>query len=152
MGAPVELWVYDISNGMAKELLGGVLDKDIQGIWHSSIVVYGKEYYFFSGIKQSVPETTHFGTPVKKLPFGDTSVTEESFAAFLKEKDSLFTDQTYDIFENNCNHFTDTALMFLVQQNIPSYINELSLLLQSTPIGAMLKTLMDPPKSPSGSS
>lgn len=149
MSSSVEVWVYDISNGLAKQFLGSVFGEEIEGIWHTSVVAYGKEYYFFSGIKQAVPGTTHFGTPVEKIPFGHTTTGETAFDNFLKEKDSLFTEATYDIFENNCNHFSDAVLMFLVQQKIPSYIMELSLLLQSTPIGAVIKTILEQPKRPS---
>ena len=40
----VTLYLYDLSQGMAKALSKGFLGKQIDGIYHTGIVVYGYEY------------------------------------------------------------------------------------------------------------
>lgn len=38
-----------------------LLGKVIEGVWHTGIVVYGKEYYFGGGISYDPPGMTPFG-------------------------------------------------------------------------------------------
>ena len=47
---------------MSQQLLG----MQIEGIWHSGIVIYDKEFYFGKGICCEAPGSTHFG----KYKFG----------------------------------------------------------------------------------
>lgn len=144
----VEVWVYDISNGAGAALLKALAGVDAKGIWHTAVVAYGREYYFRGGVQRAVPGRTHFGAPVEKLALGTTVRSREEFEAFLAKNAEKYTERTYDLFENNCNHFTDACAMFLVGQGVPPHIMELSLLVQNTPLGAMVKALMAPPKSP----
>ena len=46
----VKLHVYDLSKGMAAQFSRQLIGKYIEGIWHTGIVVYGKEFYFGGGI------------------------------------------------------------------------------------------------------
>lgn len=46
----VELRVYDISQGYSG-LMGQLLRKDIEAIWHVGIGVFGKEYWFSTHIE-----------------------------------------------------------------------------------------------------
>jgi desumoylating isopeptidase 1 len=46
----VKINLYDLSGGMAKVFSPMFLGKEIQGIWHTGIIVYGIEYYFGGGI------------------------------------------------------------------------------------------------------
>ena len=52
---PVSLHVYDLSGGMAKSMSKQLVGKQIDGIWHTGIVVYGKEYYYGGGISYDNP-------------------------------------------------------------------------------------------------
>jgi hypothetical protein len=38
----VSLRVYDLSRGMARQLSPALLGKQIDGIWHTGVLVYGK--------------------------------------------------------------------------------------------------------------
>ena len=58
---PVKLNVYDLSQGMAKAMSMGLIGVQIDGIWHTGIVVYGKEFYFGGGICYDPPGQTPFG-------------------------------------------------------------------------------------------
>ncbi|KAH9386045.1 desumoylating isopeptidase 1 [Nematocida major] len=134
----VELWVYNIGSDAVVNIINQFLQTNIQGIWHTSLVVFDKEYYFMSGVQQGPPGTSPFGTPVQKIEFGSTEMTEECFAAFLQEINSLYTEKTYHIIRNNCNHFSNALLKRLVDREIPQYIMEASKLFENTPFEQML--------------
>jgi hypothetical protein len=63
----VQLHIYDVSQGMAKQFSGMILGKTIDGVWHTGIVVYGKEYYFGGGISYDPPSRTPFGISILKI-------------------------------------------------------------------------------------
>ena len=52
----VELAVYDLSRGMAKQYLGSLLGIDIEAIYHTGVRVYGYEYFFSDGIQKMKSE------------------------------------------------------------------------------------------------
>lgn len=55
----VELHVYDLSKGLARQFSQAFLGTQMDGVWHSSIVAWGKEIYFGQGIRVATPGTTH---------------------------------------------------------------------------------------------
>ena len=57
----VKLNVYDLSQCMCKAMSKQLCGTQIDGIWHTGIVVYGKEYYFGGGISYDLPGQTPFG-------------------------------------------------------------------------------------------
>lgn len=63
MSYVVQLFVYDISGGMAKQFSRQLIGQQVDGIWHTGIVVYGKEFYFGGGISYDMPGQTPFGKP-----------------------------------------------------------------------------------------
>lgn len=52
----VELAVYDLSRGMAKQFISSYLGIDIEAIYHTGVRVYGYEYFFSDGIQKMKPE------------------------------------------------------------------------------------------------
>lgn len=44
----------------------------------------------------------------------------------------------YNVISHNCNNFTDEAMKFLVDKNIPSHITGLPAEILNTPIGTAL--------------
>ena len=42
--------LYDLSQGMARQFSQALIGKQIEGLWHTGIVVYGTEYFFGGGI------------------------------------------------------------------------------------------------------
>lgn len=102
--AQVQVWIYDLSGGMAKVFSRMLLDKQassrceiglilmaccssttsvkfdevpapdadlqVDGVWHTSVVLRGREYYFGHGINVAVPGTTPCGSPVETLDLG----------------------------------------------------------------------------------
>ena len=53
MQEEVVLEVYDLSRGMATSMSQAILGMRIDGIWHTGLRVFGKEYYFGGGIQSS---------------------------------------------------------------------------------------------------
>ena len=57
-GLPIYLYMYDVTNGLARVFSPAVIGIEIEAIWHTSIVAYGIEYYFGGfGIEFAPPGT-----------------------------------------------------------------------------------------------
>lgn len=97
MATKVQINVYDISNGLASQMSQMILGKQIDGIWHTGVIVFGKEYYFGGGICTDPIGQTPYGTPVKSLvAVGETEVPEELFQEYLQDIAQKYTDTNYD--------------------------------------------------------
>lgn len=101
-----------------------------------------QEFYFGGGICNGPAGMTPYGTPVDKIPLGTTEIPEDIFTEFLMDINSKFSMQTYDLFKNNCNHFTDECATFLLGTGIPKYIVDLPLEVLKTPMGAMIGNMV----------
>ena len=133
----VYLFVYDLSSGMAKQMSRSIIGKQIDGIWHTGVHVYGSEFFFGGGICEAPPKTTPYGTPVREIKMGPTEVPEEMFRDYLHDISSEYTFQTYDIFKHNCNHFSNDVCQFLLGQSIPEDILNLPQEALNTPFGTL---------------
>lgn len=52
----VELYIYDLTSGMAAMMSQLLLGRHIDGIWHTAVVVYGREFFFGGqGIQSCLP-------------------------------------------------------------------------------------------------
>ncbi len=86
MSYPVEVYIYDLSQGMAQQLGPQVGLPDLTGVWHTSIVVHGLEIFFGGGgIEHCPPGATMMGPPLEKKHLGETSVSSEAMTAHLVE-------------------------------------------------------------------
>ncbi|CAN6299115.1 unnamed protein product [Urochloa humidicola] len=139
---PVKLHIYDLSQGMARQLSTTILGKAIEGIWHTGVVVYGREYYFGGGIQQDQPGQTPYGTPVRVEDLGVTHVPREVFQDFLREIGPRYTPATYSLLTHNCNNFSNEAAQFLTSAAVPSYILELPTQVMNSPIGALIMPMI----------
>ncbi|KAK9826091.1 hypothetical protein WJX81_001518 [Elliptochloris bilobata] len=122
-GEEVLLYVYDLSNGLARLMSQNLLGKQIDGVWHTSVVVGHEEVYFGQGIQKSVPGATPHGQPVQVISLGSTFVPHElreEFLAGLSSSD--FAAHTYDLFRHNCNTFSAAFAEFLTGNSIPEHI------------------------------
>ncbi|CAH2351440.1 hypothetical protein CLIB1423_03S06348 [[Candida] railenensis] len=142
---PVKVYVYDISRGLAAVYAPMVLGIQLDAIYHTSVVVYGKEYYIDQGIKTTTsPGTTKYGVPREVIDLGETYVTEDIFNEFMGELNQEFkyTALAYDLFDNNCNHFTDKVGEFLSGKNLEDRILKLPQQVLATPNGQFLRQML----------
>lgn len=143
MSATVKLYVYDLSKGMARQLSRQLTGRQIDGIWHTSVVVFGKEIFYGLGINTTPPGRSHHGAPMQVLDMGETSIDEETFTEYLEEMRSHYTADKYHLLEFNCNSFTNDCVGFLTGGSIPSFISDLPTDFLSTPFGQSLRPTID---------
>lgn len=52
----VELYIYDLTHGTARMMSKVLLGRQLDGVWHTSVVIYGREIFYSSrGITSCVP-------------------------------------------------------------------------------------------------
>ena len=141
----VQLYVYDLTQGLAAELSLPLLGKKIDGVWHTGVVVYGVEFFFGSmGISSCPPGQTILGQPTNIIPLGTTQIPRELFDEFLTEMgQSRFQGSRYRLLEHNCNNFSCEVSQFLTGKGIPSHITSLPGEVMATPFGAMIRPLLE---------
>ncbi|NXV29811.1 DESI1 isopeptidase, partial [Rissa tridactyla] len=154
---PVKLYVYDLSKGMARRLSPLMLGKStagtapprpsrrFRGVVHTSIIVHKDEFFYGSGgISSCAPGGTLLGPPDSVVDLGNTEVTEEIFLEYLSSLgESMFRGESYNLFEHNCNTFSNEVAQFLTGRKIPSYITDLPAEVLATPFGQALRPLLD---------
>lgn len=143
-GEQVQLYVYDLSNGLARQLSPMLLNKQIDGIWHTAVVVGGLEYYYGGGVNQSRPGSTPFGQPLQKIHLGTTQIPKDVRDEYLRDMRKIYTPQAYSLFHNNCNNFTNDFSTFLTGSGIPAHITGLPQEVLATPLGQMLAPMLSP--------
>ncbi|KZV70171.1 DUF862-domain-containing protein [Peniophora sp. CONT] len=141
--ASVQLYVYDLSNGMARAMSRQLTGRQIDGIWHTSVVVFNKEVFYGQGIMTASPGQSHHGRPLKIEDMGTTSIAEQTWEEYLDEMSEHYTADKYHLLDFNCNSFTNDAIGFLTGNSIPSYIKDLPSDFLSTPFGAALRPTID---------
>ncbi|XP_054454732.1 desumoylating isopeptidase 1-like [Anoplopoma fimbria] len=142
---PVKLYIYDMSRGMARQLSPVMLGRQLDGVWHTAIVVHGKEFFFVGeGINNCPPGGTPLGEPDSIVDLGSTEVPEELFMEYLVSlAESSYSGDKYNLFEHNCNTFSNEVAQFLTGKKIPSYITDLPSEFLSTPFGQALRPFLD---------
>ncbi|CAO3672621.1 unnamed protein product [Umbelopsis vinacea] len=139
----VKLYVYDLSQGMAKQMSLGLTGRQIDGIWHTSVVVFGQEYYYGQGIMNSLPGSTHHGRPIQIVDMGETYLTEEIFIEYLNSISSSFSAEKYHLLDFNCNTFTNDVCQFLTGKGIPGHITDLPADFLNTPFGQSMRPMIE---------
>lgn len=136
---PVALHLYDLTQGLARQMSQQLLGIYLEGVWHSGLVFEGSEYYFGGGIFRDTAGQTPYGRPDKRIALGNTTKTREEFERFLDQIRPRFRMQDYDLLRHNCNNFTNECSIFLTGQGIPQDIIDLPNRALSTPLGQMLR-------------
>jgi len=139
----VELFVYDLSQGLARQFSMQFLGTQIDAIYHTSIVFDGIEYFFGQGIQSCPAGTTHHGKPMEVRRLGKTALPKEVIVEYLQSLKTIYTAESYDLFLRNCNNFSSDFAMFLVGKEIPPYITSLPQTVLETPFGRMLQPQID---------
>ena len=141
----VTLYIYDLSQGMAKGLSQMFLGKQIDAIYHTSIIYMNKEWFYGGdGITYCEPGTTILGQPMQKKILGSTQITKELFDDYvLMMSQDEFAGSKYRLFEHNCNNFSNALANFLVGEDIPSEITNLPGEVLATPFGMQIKNMLE---------
>ncbi|XP_032221595.1 uncharacterized protein LOC5520679 isoform X2 [Nematostella vectensis] len=144
-GSEVHLYVYELSNGLARQMSPLLLGKQIDGIWHTGVVCFGKEFFFGGGgIESCPPGGTILGSPDEVMNLGVTHVTEDLFMEYVHGLScDAFRPEKYHLFEHNCNTFSNEIAMFLTGQKIPRHIQDLPKDVLNSAFGQMIKPLVD---------
>ncbi|ORX55181.1 DUF862-domain-containing protein [Hesseltinella vesiculosa] len=139
----VKLYVYDLSRGMAKSMSMGLTGKQIDGIWHTSVVVYGQEFFYGQGISVEQPGQTIHGQPLDVIDIGTTFLPLEVFVEYIDNQRSLYTAEKYHLLDFNCNTFSNDVCQFLTGESIPNHITELPAEFMNTPLGQSLMPMIE---------
>jgi len=139
----VQLYVYDLSQGLARQMSLGFLGTHIDAVYHTSLVLGNVEYFFGAGVQTCYPGATHHGQPMEKIAMGRTELDLETIMEYLESLKAVYTHESYDLFMHNCNNFTNDFAMFLVGKGIPGHITSLPQTVLNTPFGQMLKPQLD---------
>ncbi|KAK7603702.1 hypothetical protein V9T40_003701 [Parthenolecanium corni] len=127
-GNDVKLYMYDLSLGFAYPMSWIVMGKQLEGVWHTSTVVFDKEIYFGrDGIKiKNIGETDFGKSPGKIVTLGSTSSSEADFYEYVAKLGAAeFAPGTYSLLKHNCNTFSNVLSNFLVGQGIQEDILQL---------------------------
>lgn len=143
MSTPIKVHVYDLSKGLASQLSLQLTGKHIDGVWHTSVIAFGKEIFYGPGICETEPGRSHHGSPLRIIDMGETSIDEQTFVEYLSQIKEHYTADKYHLLDFNCNSFTNDCLGFLTGGSLPSYIKDLPSDFLSTPFGAALRPTID---------
>jgi len=153
MGHKVLVYIYDLSQGMARTMGPALIGRPLDGVWHTAVVVYGKEYFFGStGIEFCSPGGTMLGQPLTIEDLGETEISEDIFQDYLRtQSQDRFRGDRYDLLRHNCNNFSHETAQFLVGKGIPQHILDLPNEVLATPLGQMLAPMLQQ-MTPNGNS
>jgi desumoylating isopeptidase 1 len=105
----VQLYVYDLSGGLARSMSAAFLGVQIDAIYHTSIVVGGLEYVYDGGIKTVHPGSTHLGQPMEIVELGTTGLPLDVIMEYLDSMKEIFTPEVrFQIWHCGC-HFIGTS-------------------------------------------
>jgi thiol-disulfide isomerase/thioredoxin len=116
-----------------------ILGIQIDAIYHTSIVIGDREYYYGNGIHCSPPGRTHFGSPMEIMLLGFTSFSDDILQECIESMRAEYSPEAYDLFHHNCNNFTADFAMFLCGVSIPEKIKNLPQDVLNTPFGQFLR-------------
>jgi hypothetical protein len=100
----VYLYVYDLSQGMARQLSLALTGKQIDGIYHTAVVVGNVEYAFGQGVEEFEVGKTPYGFPIERILMGNTMLPIEIIREYMEEMKSVWTADKYHLLDNNCSN------------------------------------------------
>ncbi|KIP02871.1 hypothetical protein PHLGIDRAFT_16251 [Phlebiopsis gigantea 11061_1 CR5-6] len=140
MGHRVQVYVYDESHGLSRRISRILTGRQFDGVWHTNVVVYGRELGYGYGIIFQQPSAVYEQELIDVIDMGETSVDEAVFIEFLGQLAARFGVDNYHLTVDwNCNHFTDECVFFLTGRNLPPWIRDFSTEVLSTRLGYFLR-------------
>ncbi|XP_043202728.1 uncharacterized protein LOC122370842 isoform X9 [Amphibalanus amphitrite] len=140
----VSVYIYDLTAGLAQRFSQALLGQHVEGIWHTGVVAFGREYFFGSeGVQSCAPGGTILGEPTRVERIGETEVPYQLFLEYVFGLgESTFAPGKYNLIEHNCNNFADEVATFLCGHGIPKFILTLPDELLNTPLGQTVAPLL----------
>mmetsp|Transcript_35465 Transcript_35465/g.81134 ORF Transcript_35465/g.81134 Transcript_35465/m.81134 type:complete len:529 (+) Transcript_35465:144-1730(+) len=158
---PVELLLYDLSEGLAEQYGGVLLGEHIPAVYHTSVLVHGKEYFYGRCVYQnsSPPLIGQFGSALTKFaeplrvstyvpgldvyPLGHTFASEQIVKGIASNLSAgCYASGRYHPLTNNCNHFAHEFAQHLTGLGIPMAVRkQTEMFLRSNAIQALLPAL-----------
>ncbi|XP_043240827.1 uncharacterized protein LOC122391203 isoform X8 [Amphibalanus amphitrite] len=140
----VSVYIYDLTAGLAQMFSQALLGQHVEGIWHTGVVAFGREYFFGSeGVQSCAPGGTILGEPTRVERIGETEVPYQLFLEYVFGLgESTFAPGKYNLIEHNCNNFADEVATFLCGHGIPKFILTLPDELLNTPLGQTVAPLL----------
>lgn len=86
----VQLYIYDLSNGLARQMSLALLGTQIDAVYHTSIVMEGLEYVYDGGIKIIKPGQNSW-TPLQILNMGTTELPMDVIQEYLESLKEVYT-------------------------------------------------------------
>lgn len=123
-GTTVNLYIYDLTHGFASLLAPAIIGRSVEGVWHTAVVVYDREFFYGAGgITSCAPGGTQLGAPHRVEKLGETFVPFQVFVDYIQGLSTTsYTPSAYNLLEHNCNHFSDEVAQFLCGARIPKHI------------------------------
>ncbi|XP_068632236.1 uncharacterized protein [Battus philenor] len=123
-GVPVDLYIYDLSNVLVSLLSPDILGRPSAGMWHSAVVVFGREYFYGgAGVSACAPGSTQLGAPRQVERLGTTFVPHQVFVDYLQGlATTTYTAAAHRVLEHDCNRFSDEVAQFLCGARVPKHI------------------------------
>lgn len=93
----VHLLVYDLSQGLARQMSMGLLGFQLDAIYHTSIELDGREYVYDGNVVAITPGSSHLGQPMQRLPLGNTELPMEVIEPYLDSLREIYTVQVSSV-------------------------------------------------------
>lgn len=139
----MSLYVYDLTQGLARQLSTTILGNTVEAVWHTGIGLFGKEYFFGAGIHSVPIGCSPFGKPLEVLELGYTHVPKDVFQEFLQGIASRYSMLNYSLLNRNCNNFADETAKFLVGSGIPDHIlGQADTAFNTVPLGGVMLPIL----------
>jgi hypothetical protein len=87
----VELYVYDLSKGLARQMSAALTGIQIDAVYHTAIVMGGVEYTYDAGIRTVRPGATPLGRPMQIIRLGETHLPEDTILEYLDSLREIYT-------------------------------------------------------------
>lgn len=134
----MHLLTYDLSQGLARQMSLGLLGFQLDAVYHTSILLNGREYVYDGGVVDITPGTSHLGQPLQQIPLGRTELPMDVILEYLQSLRQIYTLEAYNLWHHNCNNFSNDFSTFLVGKGIPDHILHMPDAVINSPLGAML--------------
>lgn len=129
----VTLHMYDLSNGLGEKIAPYLISNNLEGVWHTGLCVFGKEYFFSRDTVFDVAGATSFGKPLRVISLGHTLWRQSELHKYIvDEMKPKFHRGTYDAIDFNCNNFTNALCQYLLGKNLPDEVYNMALNLKTS--------------------